>query len=72
MSLRKNHRQGKKSDRRTLHATGCGDVEIELPKGLERTSITLQDTLYVSNITFTLISTMHIVNAGMSIIMEKG
>ncbi|KIK76735.1 hypothetical protein PAXRUDRAFT_43611, partial [Paxillus rubicundulus Ve08.2h10] len=46
----------KVADGRTLSATGRGDIIIELPKGQERTSITLRDVLYTPDIAFTLIS----------------
>jgi len=55
----------------SIFATGKGDMVIELPKGNERSNITLKDTLYVPDIALTLISTTHIVKAGFAINMEE-
>jgi len=55
----------------SIFATGKGDVVIELPKGNERSNITLKDTLYVPDIALTLILTTRIVKAGFAINMEE-
>jgi hypothetical protein len=60
------------ADGRTLHATGRGNVMIQLPNGQECSKVTLIEALYVPDLAFTLISTSRIVNAGMSVIMVKG
>ena len=42
------------ADRCTIYATGRGDVVIELPKGTERSRVTLKDALFTLDIAFTL------------------
>ena len=60
------------ADGHTIHATGHGDVVIELPKGQEHSCITLKDALFSPDITFTLISTSRITQAEFSVCMIKG
>ncbi|KAL4062273.1 hypothetical protein V8B97DRAFT_1846409, partial [Scleroderma yunnanense] len=60
------------ADGHTIYATGHGNVIIDLPKGDGHSCIMLNDTLYVPDITFTLISTSHTANAGFSVHMSKG
>ncbi|KIK78137.1 hypothetical protein PAXRUDRAFT_73310, partial [Paxillus rubicundulus Ve08.2h10] len=51
----------------TLHATRQGNIMIQLLNGQECTNVTLTDVLYIPDLAFTLISTSHIVNVGMSV-----
>ncbi|KAH7917299.1 hypothetical protein BV22DRAFT_990274, partial [Leucogyrophana mollusca] len=54
----------------TVDAVGRGDVEVSLPCGAERTSVTLKDALYAPDMSFTLISTSRMVSAGFALHFE--
>ncbi|KAF8834172.1 hypothetical protein BDN67DRAFT_872667, partial [Paxillus ammoniavirescens] len=60
------------ADGRTLHTIGQGDIMIDVPNGQACSCVALKNALYAPDIAFTLISTSCIVNAGMTVLMEKG
>jgi hypothetical protein len=55
------------ADGTCISAVGQGDVQIELPLGEARTTVTLRNMLYMPKMVLTLISTHHITAAGFAI-----
>jgi len=58
------------ADGMTISAIGKGDVELDLPLGDKRMTVTLKNALHVPKMAFTLISTNRIAAAGFAILFE--
>lgn len=58
------------ADSSSISAIGRGDLKIDLPLGMKRTTVTLKDTLYTPKMAFTLISANKIVAAGLAVHFE--
>jgi hypothetical protein len=59
------------ADGTCISALGCGDVEIELPLGEARTTVTLRNALHTPKMALTLISTHCIAAAGFAVNFES-
>ena len=59
------------ADKRTFHAEGIGDLQIEVPNGKKSTKVLLKDTLYAPQIGLTIVSIGRIANAGYSVSFEN-